>query len=98
MAAVVQNIKTRLQSFFGDCYFDVDAGVDWFTYLGTKRVDELKIAITTVILNSENVTSANEVLVSVGKSRIFLIQYSANSGFGEITSSVEIDLESLIGV
>jgi len=87
--AVAQSIKTRLQSFVGDCFFDLKAGVDWFEYLGTKKQEELKIAITTVLLNTENVVSANEVLISVGTSRIFLIQYDVNTIYGKLIQQIE---------
>lgn len=92
ISATVQNIKTRLQSFLNDCFFDINAGVDWFTYLGSKRIDELKIAITTVILNSDDVISCNEVNVSVGATRIFFVQYSVNTSYGEVTQETTLEV------
>jgi hypothetical protein len=33
--AIAQNIKTHLLSFYKDCFFDTEAGVDWFRLLGS---------------------------------------------------------------
>jgi hypothetical protein len=41
--AVAQSIKTKLQSWRGDCYFDLTAGVDWSNILGSK-IKQLAIA------------------------------------------------------
>ena len=41
--AVAQSIKTKLQSWRGDCYFDLTAGVDWNNILGSK-IKQLAIA------------------------------------------------------
>lgn len=39
--AIAANIKTRLQTFLGECFWATEAGVDWFNLLGT-RGDEAK--------------------------------------------------------
>ena len=33
-AAIKQSIRTRLMSFLGDCFFDINAGIDWWRFLG----------------------------------------------------------------
>lgn len=35
--AVELNIKTRLKSFLGDCFWATDFGVDWWELLGVKN-------------------------------------------------------------
>lgn len=55
--AITQNIKTRLQSFLGDCFFDLQAGIDWFNLLGSKNQLGLELAVRTVILNTEGVSA-----------------------------------------
>lgn len=64
LAAVRQNIQTRLSSFLGNCFFETTAGIDWFNFLGSKQVIALELAIRTTILNTENVTG----LISVNSS------------------------------
>jgi hypothetical protein len=34
--AISANIKTRLQTFLGECFFATDFGVDWWNLLGKK--------------------------------------------------------------
>ena len=35
--AIRLNIKTRLMSWIGDCFFDMGAGIDWINRLGSKN-------------------------------------------------------------
>lgn len=84
--ALAQNIQTRLKSFLGDCFFDLGAGVDWFNLLGSKNIQELKLVLVAVILNTENVISCTELIASISSTRNFLIQYSVNTVYGEITN------------
>lgn len=47
---VATNLKTRLQSFLGDCFFDLEAGLDWFNILGKDQerlLSEVKKCIVT---------------------------------------------------
>ncbi len=37
--AIMQNVKTRLLSFLNDCWFDMEAGIDWYRLLGTKNTN-----------------------------------------------------------
>lgn len=57
LAAVRQNIQTRLSSFLGDCFFDTTAGIDWFNFLGGKDIADLNLAIKTTILNTVDVVA-----------------------------------------
>ena len=77
--ALPQNIKTRIQSFVGDCYFDLSAGVDWFNLLGTKKIDALKNAITRVILNTTGVLSLESLELSLDDQRRLNITYRVSS-------------------
>ena len=43
-SGVAQEIRTRLSSFYGDCFFDTEAGIDWFNLLGGR--DKLAIQIS----------------------------------------------------
>lgn len=88
--AVAQNIKTRLQSFLGDCFFDLGAGVDWFNLLGAKSEIELRLAISTVILNTKNVSTLAEVLISRSANRNLLVTYSVVTTYGTINGQAEI--------
>ena len=86
--AVALNIQTRLKSFLGDCFFDQTAGIDWFNLLGSKRILELKLSISSTLLNSDGVEKINEILVSVGTGRVFLVQYSVDTVYGKIQDQI----------
>lgn len=55
--AIGLNIKTRLLSWVGDCFFDTLAGIDWVNRLGSKGQRALlEQDLRRVILQSEDVT------------------------------------------
>ncbi len=56
--AIGLNIQTRLNSWVGDCFFDMPAGIDWINRLGSKNQRFLlEQEIKRVILQSYGVTS-----------------------------------------
>lgn len=65
--AVNQNIKTRLLSFLGDCFFDVEAGIDWFNLCGGKNEPALVLAVKTTILNTAYVIGLEELKVLLSR-------------------------------
>ena len=87
--AVAQNIKTRLQSFLGDCFFSLESGLDWFNYNGSKNQLELRLAVTSIILNTNEVVSVREILISLSESRNFLLTYEVQTVYGTLRQTVE---------
>lgn len=63
---ISQMVKTRLLSFLGDCFFDVEAGIDWLNLLGKYGEEKLLRSIKLTILDTEGVVGINsfEVLKS----------------------------------
>ena len=56
-AGILLNLKTRLLSFLGDCFFAKQEGIDWFNFIGSKNLTpRIEIAVTKVINNSEGIT------------------------------------------
>ena len=56
--AVGLDIKTRIQSWVGDCFFDQNAGIDWINRLGSLGQRELlELDLKRVIMQTENVTA-----------------------------------------
>lgn len=87
--AVAQNIKTRLQSFLGDCFFSPSHGVDWFTLLGGKNFTALKLAIITTVLNTRYVTSLVEIdFIPNPDDRSVYIKYTVDTEYGQITDNI----------
>lgn len=59
--AIAMDVVTRLRSVIGDCFFDLEANIDWDNILGSRnykkeRVDE---DIKKVILATDGVASIN---------------------------------------
>lgn len=91
IAAVAQNIKTRLLTFLGECFYSTNSGLDWFTLCGSKNFEQLSLVVSVCILNSENVTGINQLSFDVDNERNLLIQYDVATVFGDINEQVEFD-------
>lgn len=78
--AIVQNIATRLRSFLGDCFFALDAGLDWFNLLGSKNLIALELAVRATILNTEEVVAIVDVSIDLDETtRHITMRYSVNT-------------------
>lgn len=89
--AIAQNIKTRLQSFLGNCFFDLSAGVDWFNLLGGKNRVALELAVRIVILNTSGVTNIRSVDVFYDSlSRAISMTYSVDTVYTDLVVSEPI--------
>ncbi len=78
-AAIGLNIKTRLKSWVGDCFFDTGAGIDWTNRLGSKNQRALlELDLRRVILRSFGVTSI-VTFDTVVVDRSFTANYEVNT-------------------
>jgi len=84
--AIAQNVKTRLQSFLGDCFFDISAGIDWFNRLGSKNKLQIQLDVNAVILNTPGVTGIVDSSFSIDSNRKITLQYSINTVYTERVS------------
>ena len=77
--AVGLNLKTRLLSWVGDCFFDMKAGIDWTNRLGSKNQQTLLAAdiqrITQQSFGITSITSFNARLAA----RAFTAQEAVNT-------------------
>ncbi len=92
-AAIGLNIKTRLLSWVGDCFFDIPAGVDWVNRLGSKNQRTLlELDIRRIILQSQGVTGiiSFDTLLN---GRNFTAHYSVNTIYSkQFTDSLTVGL------
>ena len=96
--ALSQNIKTRLLSFLGDCFFSLESGIDWFNILGAKDLTLVNLSVKSTILNTFGVTSINEVNVTLDPTtRELRLTYSVNTVYGEIIETQNILVEPQTG-
>ena len=92
-AAIAQMINTSLQSFLGDCFFDIYAGLDWFNLLGAKDKVRLQLAINAVILGVDGVVALLNSSVSTDSTRKITITYSVNTVYTQ-----NITLSSIVTI
>ena len=82
-SAIGLNIRTRLLSWVGDCFFDRLAGIDWTNRLGLKNQRLLlESDLRRVILTSFGVTGIVSI-DTVLNNRAFTANYSVNTIFSQ---------------
>jgi hypothetical protein len=94
--AVGQQIKCRLLSFFGNCFFDLAAGIDWFNLLGGKDLIALQVAISATILNTSNVTGIRQLSLVLNRTtRALTVSYEVQTVYSVLSSQLSLSLEVL---
>jgi hypothetical protein len=80
-AAIELNIRTRLYSWVGDCFFDTAAGIDWYNRLGSKNQRALlELDLRRIILQSYGVTGIVTFSSNLDSiTRRFSAQYSIDT-------------------
>ncbi len=95
-AAIVQSINTRLSSFLGDCFFNLNAGIDWFNLLGSKNQVALNLSISATILNTQNVTGIRQLSVNLSHlTRDLTVTYQVQTTFSTASSVFQYDLNGI---
>lgn len=87
--AIATNIQTNISCFIGNCFFDMNRGIDWFSYLaGSKNQLALELSISAVILNSYGVIGVDQISVSLdNNSRNITVAYNAQTIFTGVVQS-----------
>lgn len=71
--AIAENIQTRLLELKKDCFFNMNAGVDWIRLLGSKKSEgEIVLSCRNIILASYGVIQINALSVNVRSRGIFI--------------------------
>lgn len=73
--AVMADIKTYLQSFFQECFFNIDFGVPWFNLLGQKDASLLLLTLKSEIGKVSGVTQVFDVSIVVNQNRTATVKY-----------------------
>jgi hypothetical protein len=94
-AAIGLNIRTRIYSWLGDCFFDQQAGIDWWNRLGSRNQKTLlDMDLRRIIAQSENVTALVS-FASVLDGRAYRATYSVNTIYSKsFTDSIQRDLNN----
>lgn len=80
---IALNLKTRVLSFLGDCFFATDEGIDWFNLLDYRYQERLELALSNVIKNTPGVTAINSVEFLTGQDRKVTINYDIQTQFSK---------------
>jgi hypothetical protein len=80
--AIAANVKTRLQTFLGECFFALSLGVDWWNLLGSKN----PVAQQNIILQCRTIIAG-----SYGVTRIRSVTPSFTSASRRLTVTYNID-------
>ena len=82
-SAVELNIKTRLQSWKGNCFFALDEWVVWLGRLDKGQQKNLENELRQVILGSFGVVSVNSLISDLDRNtRHILLTYNISTIFG----------------
>lgn len=72
---IALDVKTALQEWVGNCWFNVDAGVDYATYLSTPGTqEELRQSIGQVVASRGGVSQVLDVAIISIENRVINIK------------------------
>lgn len=81
--AVKQRIKTHLLSFYYDCFFDLEFGIDWKNFWGSKnKKNEIIISCRKQILLIDEVTSCQNIDAVIDDDRDIRLSYTVTDKYG----------------
>ena len=81
--AVKLDIKTRLQEWINDCFFELEKGIDYANRLGSKNQEELlQQDIKTIIIQTDGVAIINSFSFDV-IDRKFSASYNVTTIYSE---------------
>lgn len=80
--AIKLDIKTRLQEWLGDCFFNMTAGIDYLNRLDKNERENLEEEIRTVILQTKNVVEIVNFSTSL-INRKFKAEYQVRTIFSK---------------
>ena len=78
--AISLNVKTRILSWLRDCFFNMNAGIDWLNRLSKNQNELLESDLVELIAKTDNVTGITSISTSFDAlERIFNINFSINT-------------------
>lgn len=84
--ALRQRIETRLKSWRGDCFSDLEDGVDWINLLDRGMLEDMQSDIARVILETEGVLRIDALSSTLDQgARTVTITVNLTSIYGEIS-------------
>ena len=76
--AIAQDIQTKLQEWYGDCFFNLTAGIDWYNRFSDGNSTKLEQEINSLILKVNGVVNVNNLSVDL-TNRNFTASYDVQT-------------------
>lgn len=80
-AAISADINTALRVFLGECFFALEAGVDWWNLIGSKDEAGIILQCRQVIANRTGVVRINSVTTTLTRDRSLFVTYDVDTIF-----------------
>lgn len=91
LLAVMQLIATHIRSWYLDCFFALEEGIDWKNLLGAKKTEDMiKLACRREILKIPEVRTVNALWFYVNEDREITVSYEVTTVYGQFSNSVLI--------
>ena len=85
--AIEQNIKTKVLEWKGDCFFNLEVGIDWINFLGSNLIDELELALKNLIIACYGVVNVTQVSVEF-LDRNFSVNYTIDTIYSQNVQNI----------
>lgn len=90
---VAQRIITHIRSWYGNCFFDLTAGIDWYNYLGNKKTErKILLSCRHEMIKIQEITAIRDLSLSVDEYRRVTIYYEVETIYGTISNNLEVSL------
>lgn len=94
--AIAQDIVVRLRLFLNEWFLNLDAGVDWWSYLGEKFTNTNEVAlhseIERVVTEAPGVESITKLSLTLDPvTRGLSISFTAPTAFGDVDISTSVN-------
>lgn len=88
LQALMLDLKTRILSWVGDCFFDLGAGIDWKNLLDYGMRTRLTNAIKILAFKTAGVIKVNDITIEVDSVRSADITLSVDTIYGSNIQNV----------
>lgn len=90
--AIELNVLTRLRSWKNDCFYDLDAGIDWFSRLDKNQRDKLINELRALIIQSYGVMNITSLTLSENRAtRSIVLTYAIDTIYSQsFTRTLEL--------
>jgi hypothetical protein len=79
---IAQDIRCRLLSWEGDCFWALKDGIDWRNLLDKGQAVALELAIRSTILQTAGVSKLTQLSLALGTDRKLNISYEVETIYG----------------